>query len=196
MDMDTPKPTFPLRQVGHCQRFNDHYAWSLLPRLYCCCPCYSTYLYLSYASLIILHLFFSPSSLLSAAYLLLLYQSPRVSTTVSDAILICRPCHVECMLLLYLSTLLYHAFSSAVIYIIPHLCLHHPCSCLHCPASIMLLSSSLHVSTASIYTIRHIHFWFNHQLTSTFLSSSILLITVCLRLFHLHHIVYLLMLYL
>ena len=81
-------------------------------------------------------IFLSPSSRLSATSLMLLSQLPRVSTTVSAAILIRRCCTYQPD-----STL---TFSSAVVSTIPYLFFHHPCyltslphllcRCIHSPA--------------------------------------------------------------
>ena len=103
----TLKLQVPLRRVGHCRCFPDHYSWSC-PPTFLLPPSFSS---LIYASIRILHiphctesLLLSPSSHLSDTYLLLLSQFPRVSTAVSTSIIFRRPCHLAFLIPLELST--------------------------------------------------------------------------------------------
>ena len=99
---------FTYWRVGHCLRFPTHYSWY--------CPTASVLplpsSYLIPASVLILcrpyhpaYLLLYPSSHLYATSMLLLSQYQHVSTAVSTAILVCRPCLIVFLLPLYLSIL-------------------------------------------------------------------------------------------
>ena len=69
------------------------------------------------------------------------------------------------------------------------------CLCLHIPACMPLPSPSLRISATYVYIIPHIYCYFNQQSTSLLPFLSAFLIIVCLRLFHIRHLVFLLLLF-
>ena len=73
-----------------------------------------------------------------------------------------------------------------------HICLHLCCSLLHYLASLPYTSLRIYATPISIIT--HLYCLFNQQPTSTFPSSSVVLIDLCLCLCHIYHIISLLLL--
>ena len=142
MELETSEPPLPFFRVGHRQRFSAQYSRayppaSLLP------PSSSSRIS---ASVLILRLprhpsymLLSPLSRLSATSLLLLSRPPHVSAAVSTAILVHRPCHLACLIMLSSSTCV---FPSVLI----RRRLHHPVSLT--PPSLLF-----YVSAASLLSL-------------------------------------------
>ena len=146
---------------------------------------------LSYASLIIPHLFFQCLASLPDIFCccLNLPESPQPYT----------------FPYLYLVTSIFHVllhctcqpdspqpFSSYIISIITHIFFWHTC----CPASLILLSPYSRIYAADVSIIPRIYWLFGHQYPYLFLYSYFFLIAICLRLCCIYHLVSLLLMYL
>ena len=147
-----------------------------LPRLYCRCAHRLVYILLSLSSadLIIPHLFCFPHCLASMAHIfwcrlnLPMYLLPYLLPSLSAAPVI----SIFCFLCNYQPDTTLN-FPPDILYIIPHICLRHPCyptylprlccHCLHHSAYILLPYPLLHVSSDSVYIIPHLCCCFNQQ---------------------------------
>ena len=122
----------------------------VIPHIYCPYPPPPSSSHISFVVSIVSPLYHISAATVSAALRLRLASPPRVSAAVSAVILVRRPCHLACLLPLYLSTLFYK-------YLFICRRLHHPAS-LPPPyllsyisaVSLLLLSPSPRISAAAV----------------------------------------------